>query len=76
MSEALLEEQQEQEVTSNPYNMKKAWHTPDGPRRPKEIHCITKMKMNNLVSRLPDKRPLLMKKPLTTRLIIRKGTTT
>jgi hypothetical protein len=35
MSEALLEEQQEQEVTSNPYNMKKAWHTPDGPRRPK-----------------------------------------
>jgi hypothetical protein len=35
MSEALLEEQQEQEVTSNPYNMKKSWHTPDGPRRPK-----------------------------------------
>jgi vacuolar-type H+-ATPase subunit I/STV1 len=35
MSEALLEEQQEQEVTSNPYNMRKPWHTPDGPRKPK-----------------------------------------
>lgn len=30
MSEALLEEQE-----SNPYNMKKPWHTPDGPRKPK-----------------------------------------
>lgn len=35
MSEALLEEQQEEEVGSNPYNMRKPWHTPDGPRRPK-----------------------------------------
>lgn len=30
MSEQQLEEQQ-----PNPYNMKKAWHTPDGPRQPK-----------------------------------------
>ena len=30
MSEAQLEEQ-----VSNPYNMKKPWHTPDGPRKPK-----------------------------------------
>jgi hypothetical protein len=30
MSEAALEEQ-----VSNPYNMKKSWHTPDGPRKPK-----------------------------------------
>lgn len=32
MSEQLL---QEEEATSNPYNMKKPWHTPDGPRQAK-----------------------------------------
>ena len=32
MSEQYMEEEEEQEV-SNPYNRKKAWHKPDGPKR-------------------------------------------
>ena len=33
MSEQYMEEEEEQEEVSNPYNRKKAWHKPDGPKR-------------------------------------------
>ena len=49
--------EQLEEPTANPYNSKKAWHTPDAPSRGKadtSINCKAKGHITNRCSRKPN----------------------